>query len=159
MFEWWYLFLFSGAVFANISATFLISCEVQTRYSRISKYSEQYIWDHLPGAKVRIWIGSEYDAVFYFSFTASCNLTKTFTFFSMSFLSQESDSKLFKQSTCTFYTSEILLFKVFINACQLAGETPIDWTFFLGVWHLVNSLSLSLTDWNLSSSSIHLVYL
>ena len=80
-------FLFSGAGFANISPTFLISCEVQTRYSKILKYSEQYIRDHLSGTKVRIWIGSEYDALFDFSFIALCNLTMTFTFFYMSFLS------------------------------------------------------------------------
>ena len=55
---------FSGAGFANISPTFLISCEAQTSYSRILKYSEQYIRDHLLGTNVRIWIGSEYDAVF-----------------------------------------------------------------------------------------------
>ena len=55
-----------------------------------------------------------------------------------------------------FYAPEILLLKVFINACKLTGEMPIDWSFFLGVWHSVNSLSVSLTDWNLSSSSIHL---
>ena len=60
-------FPFLGADFANIPPTFLISCEVQTRYSKILKYSEQYIRDHLSGAKVRIWIGySEYDAVFIF---------------------------------------------------------------------------------------------
>ena len=86
-------FLFSGAGFANISPTFLISCEVQTRYSRILKYSEQYIRDHLSGTKVRIWIGFEYDAVFSFSCIVSCNLTKTCTFFCISFLSLESDSK------------------------------------------------------------------
>ena len=57
-------FLSSGAGFANISPTFLISCEVQKRYSRILKYFEQYIRNHLSGTKVRIWIGSEYDAVF-----------------------------------------------------------------------------------------------
>ena len=56
-------FSFSGACFDNISPTFLISCEVQTRYSRILKYSEEYIQDHLPGTKVRIWIVFEYDAV------------------------------------------------------------------------------------------------
>ena len=116
-------------------------------------------WDHLSGTKVRIWIGSEYDAVFDFSCIASCNLTKTFTFFCMSFLSYESDSELFKQSTCAFYASEILLFKVLINACKLTGEMPIDWSFFLGVSHSVNSFSVSSTDWNLSWSSIHLVCL
>ena len=151
MFQWWLLFLFSGAGFA---ITILISCKVQTRYSRILKYSEQYIRDHLSGTKVKIWIGSEYDAVFDFSCIASRNLTKIFTFFCMSFLSQESDSEIFKQSTCTFYASEILLFKVFINACKLVGEVPIDWSFFFVVWHSVNSLSVSVTDQTLSSSSI-----
>ena len=58
-----------------------------------------------------------------------------------------------------FYASEILLLKVFINACKLTGELPIDWSFFLGVWHSVNSFSVCLTDWNLSWSSIHLVRL
>ena len=120
------VFLFVGAGFANISPTFLTSCEVQTRYSKILKYSEQYIQDHLSGTKVRIWIRSEYDAVFSFSFIASCNLTKAFTFSYMSFLSRESDPELFKQSTCTFYASEILLFKVSINAYKLTGEMPID---------------------------------
>ena len=119
--------------FANISPTFFILCEVQTSYSRILKFSEQYIRDHLSGTKVRIWIGSEYDAAFNFSCIASCNLTKMSTFFCMSFLSLESDSELFQQSTCTFYASEILLFKVFINACKLTDEMPIDWSFFLGV--------------------------
>ena len=89
---WWSVsvvltFPFLGAGFANISPTFLISCEVQTKYSKILKYSEQYIREHLSGTKVRIWICSEYDAVFNFSCIASCNLTKTFTFFCMSFLS------------------------------------------------------------------------
>ena len=72
-------FPFLGAGFANISPTFLISCEVGTSCSKILKYSKQYIRDHLSGTKVRIWIGSEYDAIFNFSCTASCNLTKTFT--------------------------------------------------------------------------------
>ena len=58
-----------------------------------------------------------------------------------------------------FYASEILLLKVFINACKLTGELPIDWSFFLGVWYSVNSFSVCLTDWNLSWSSIHLVRL
>ena len=80
-------FPFLGAGFANISPTFLISCEVQTKYSKILKYSEQYIRDHLSGTKVRIWIDSEYDAVFNFSCIASSNLSKTFNFFYMSFLS------------------------------------------------------------------------
>ena len=60
-------FPFSGAGFANISLAFLISCEAQTSYLRILTYSEQYIRDYLSGTKVRIWIGSEYDAVFDFS--------------------------------------------------------------------------------------------
>ena len=59
--------LFSGAGLANIPPTFLISCEVRTRYSETFKYYEQYIRDHLSGNKIRIWICSEYDTVFNFS--------------------------------------------------------------------------------------------
>ena len=55
-------FSFLGAGFANILPTFLILCEIQTRYSKTLKYSQQYIWDNLLGTKVRIWIFSEYDA-------------------------------------------------------------------------------------------------
>ena len=50
------VFPFLGADFANIPPTFLISCEVQARYSKTLKYSEQYIGDHLSGTKVRILI-------------------------------------------------------------------------------------------------------
>ena len=64
-------FPFLRAGFANIPSIFLISCEVQTRYSKILRYSEQYTQDHLSGSEVRIWIGSEYDAVFNFSCIAS----------------------------------------------------------------------------------------
>ena len=77
-----------GAGFANIPPTFLTSCEVQTRYSKILKYFEQYIRDHLSGTRVGIWICSEYDAVFSFSCIASYNLTKTLTFSCMSFSSR-----------------------------------------------------------------------
>ena len=80
-------FFFFMYRFCNISPTFLISCEVQTRYSKILKYSEEYIQDYLSGTKVRIWIVSEYDAVFDFSCTVSCNLTKTSIFSCMPFLS------------------------------------------------------------------------
>ena len=59
-------FTFLGTGFANIPPDFLISCEVQTRYLKTLKYSEQYIRDHLSGTKVRIWIGFEYDAVLIF---------------------------------------------------------------------------------------------
>ena len=59
-------FSFLGARFANIPPTFLNSCEVQTRYSKTLKYSQQYIQDHLFNTKVRIWICSEYDVVFNF---------------------------------------------------------------------------------------------
>ena len=86
-------FSFLGACFANIPPTFLISCEVQTRYLKTLKYFEQYIREHLPGTKVRIWICSEYDAVFSFSCIALYNLTKSFTFSFISFLSKESDSE------------------------------------------------------------------
>ena len=102
---------FLGAALANIPPTFLISCEVQTSNSKTLKYSEQYIRDHLSGAKVRTWIFYEYDAVFNFSCVASRSLTKPFTFSFISFLSWESDSAFFKHSTCTLYVSEIMLLK------------------------------------------------
>ena len=124
-------FLFLGAGFANTPLTFFISCEVQTRYLKTLKYSGQYIRDHLSDTKVRIWICSEYDAVFNFSCIASCNLTKSFTFCFPSFLWWESDYESFKRSTCTLDTSEMLLFKVSINECKLASEIPIDWSFSL----------------------------
>ena len=57
-------FPFLGAGFANIPPTFLISCEVQTRYSKALKYSEQYIRNNMSGTKVRIWICSKYGAIF-----------------------------------------------------------------------------------------------
>ena len=56
---------------------FSISCEVQTRYSKKLKYSEQYIRDHLSGTKVRIWIYSEYEAIFNFSCIASGQVIPT----------------------------------------------------------------------------------
>ena len=49
--------------FANIPPAFLISCQIETKYLKTLKYSEQYIQDHLSGTKVRIWTGFEYDAV------------------------------------------------------------------------------------------------
>ena len=55
----------------TFQVTFLILCEVQQRYSKTLKYSEQYNRDHLSGTKVRIWIYSEYDANFNFSCIAS----------------------------------------------------------------------------------------
>ena len=64
-------FSFLGAGVANIPSTFSISCVVHGRYSKKLKHSEQYIWDHLSGTKVKIWICSEYDAIF--SCIASCN--------------------------------------------------------------------------------------
>ena len=83
---------FSGDSFSFFRSRFyqyftyvLISCEFQTKYLKILKYSAQYIRDHLSGTRVRIWMGSEYDAVFSFSCIASCNLTKTFGFSCMPF--------------------------------------------------------------------------
>ena len=125
---------------------------ISTRYSKTLKYSQQYILDHLSGTKVRIWICSDYDAAFSFSCIALCNLIKSFTFSFISFLLQESDSESFKQWPCTLYAYEILPCKVFIDACKLTGEMSIDCSFFLGVWHLVKSVSV--TDWNFSWSSI-----
>ena len=82
-------FLFSGAGFANIPPIFLILCEVQTQYSKTLN-----IRDHLSGTEVRIWICSEYGAVFSFSCVASCNLTKSFTFSFISFLSKNQSLNL-----------------------------------------------------------------
>ena len=48
------VFPFLGAGFANIPPTFLISYEVQTRYSKTLKNFEKYFRDHLSGTKVRI---------------------------------------------------------------------------------------------------------
>ena len=45
---------FLAGGFANIPPTFLISCEVQTRFSKSLKYFEQYTRDHLSGTKVRM---------------------------------------------------------------------------------------------------------
>ena len=61
------VFSFLGADVPNIPTPFLISREVQTRYLKKLKYSEQYIQDHLSGTKVKMWICSEYDVVFNFS--------------------------------------------------------------------------------------------
>ena len=74
-------FSFPGTCFANIPPTFLISFEVQTRYSKALRYSQQYIRDHLSGTKVKIWICSGYDAVFNFFCIASCNQTNSLTFY------------------------------------------------------------------------------
>ena len=81
-------FPFFRSRFCQYFTYFFISCEVQTRCSKILKYSEQYIRDHLSVTTVRIWIGSKYDAVFSFTCIASCNLTKTFNFFCMPFSSR-----------------------------------------------------------------------
>ena len=80
-------FPFLGKGFANFSTTFFTLGEVQTRDLKTLKYSEQYIQDHLSGIKVRIWICSEYDVVFNFSCISLCNLTKSFTFSVILFLS------------------------------------------------------------------------
>ena len=92
---------------------------------------KQGFGNHLSGTKVRIWIHSEYNAVFTFSCLTSCNLTNPLTFSFISFLSEESDSEYFRQSTCTFYASQILLFKVFNMRvswqvkCQLIGALSL----------------------------------
>ena len=81
------VFPFLGVGFANISPTFVISCEVEIRYSKTLKYYEQYIRQHLSGTKVIIWIYSEHNAVLNLSCIALYNLTKSFTFSFISFLS------------------------------------------------------------------------
>ena len=150
------VFPFLGVGFSNIPPTFLISCEVQASYWKTLKYSEQYIRDHLSGARVIIWIFSEYDAFFIIIIIfciALCNLTKSFIFSFISFLSHESDSFLshesFKQSTCTLCASEILLFKVFINARKLTGVNsnwlelfPLCLTFSEFIVSICNRLNL-----------------
>ena len=124
-------FLFLEAGFANISSTFTISREVQTRYPKTLRYSQQYICDHLSGTKVRTWICSEYDAVISFSCIASYNLIKSFSFSCMSFLYE--NQTLNYSNIQLVHASEILLFKVFANACKLTGKMSIDWSVFLGV--------------------------
>ena len=79
-------FPFLGADFANMPPTFLSSHAVITRYSETVKY-EQYLQDHFSGTKLRIWIFSEHDAVFNFHFIALCNLTNSFAFSFVLFLS------------------------------------------------------------------------
>ena len=49
---------------------------------------------------------------------------------------------IFKQSTCTLYASEILLFKVFIKACKLARKILVDWSFLISVWNSVFIFSI-----------------
>ena len=107
----------------------------------------QIFWTVHSSNKVKIWICYEYDAAFHFSCITSCSLAKSITFSFIWFLSYESNSESFKQSACTLHASEILLFKVFINSCKLTGEMPTDWSYFLCVWHSVNPLSVSVTDW------------
>ena len=80
------VFPFLGAYFSNIPPTLFISCEVQTRCSKASKCSEQYIRAYLSGTKVRIWICSGYDAAFNFSCIALCSLTKPLTLFYIIFI-------------------------------------------------------------------------
>ena len=55
------------------------------------------------------------------------------------------------QSICTLNAPEILLFKVFINACQLTGEMPIDWSFFFGVCQYLYQIEIYL-DYQYSES-------
>ena len=98
---------------------------------------------------------------FNFSCIALCNLTKLFTFSFIPFISYGSVSESFTQSNFTLYASEIFFFKVFINACfqKMTDEMPICWRFSIGFWHSVNSLSVPVTDWTLSWSSIQWVCL
>ena len=139
------VFPFLGAGFANIPLTFFISCEVQAKYSKTLKYAEQYIRDHLSDTKVRF--GFVLNMILFLIFLhclVQPNQAMHFIFHIIFIIRIR--LWIFKQSTCTLYASEISLFKVFINACKLTGEMQIDWSFFLGVWHSVNSLSVSVTD-------------
>ena len=104
-----------------------ISCFKISIFDPVSQIVQmETIWDHLSGTKIRVWICSEYDAAFNFHCISLWNLTKSFSFSFISFLSKESDSKSFKLLSCTLYASEILLIKVFIDSCKLTGEIPID---------------------------------
>ena len=123
------VFPFLGAGFANISPTFLISCEVQTRYSKTLKYSEQYIRDHLSGTKVRIWICSEYDAVFNFFLHCLVQPKQVFDFL----FHIKNQALNFQAVNLYFVCFEISLFKVFINTCKLTDEMSIDLSFFFVV--------------------------
>ena len=61
-------FSFLGTSFANIPRTFLISCEVHTRYLKTLKYSEQYFRDPLSSTNVKIWICFEHDTFAFSSY-------------------------------------------------------------------------------------------
>ena len=152
-------FPFLGAGFAHIPPAFLVSCEVQTRYSKTLKCSERYIGDHLSGTKVKIWIFSEYDAAFNLFLHYLLNPYQVIHFLLHIIFIKRIRPWVFKQSTCTLYASKISLFNVFINECKLTVEIPIHCSFFHGVWHSVNSLSVFVTDWSLSWSSIKWVCL
>ena len=104
------VFPFLGAGFANISPTFFITWEVQTRYLKILKYSEQYIRDHLSGTQVRTWIRSEYDAVFNFSRIVSSNLAKHSLSLASNFYQEN--------QTLNYSNSQFVLF-ILLKYCSL----------------------------------------
>ena len=131
---------------------------ISTRYSKILKYSQHYICDHLSGTKVRIC--SEYDAALNFSYIASYNLTKSFTFSFILFLSKESDSENFKQSSCVlcmllkycplqFYactvTDKMAIVLEFFSWCLTFSEFIVIICNRLKFILIVNTVSLSLT--------------
>ena len=104
------VFRFLAAGFAIVSPSFLISCEVQTRYSKTLKYSEHYIRDHLSRTKVSMWICYKYNAIFNFSFIASCEPTKSFTFSFILFCN--------KNQTLNLLNSQLVLC-VLLKYCSL----------------------------------------
>ena len=114
------VFPFLGAGLANIPPNFLIPCEVQTRYSKTLKYSEQHIRDHLSGTKVRIWICSEYDTLFNFSCIASCNLSHPLSL-SYHFYHTHQTLNLSDSQLVLCMLLKYCSLKVFINACKLTA--------------------------------------
>ena len=115
----------------------MISCEVQTR---IVKYSEQYIRDHLSGTKLRIWIGSELlihldnEHLFTFNFTMMFHqYCTTFTFSTLKnitkhlFIMQHMvipfpshvEVLLYTSSPSLSKSSKFLILKFFVKCCKL----------------------------------------
>ena len=144
---------FSRANFTNIPPTFLISCDFNKVFKDNKIFStvilRPFIRYHGKNLDLfQIWCC--------FQFLLHCLMQTNQV---IHFLFHIIFVVRIKQLPCTLYDSEILLFKFFIDACRLTDEMPIDRSFFLRVWHSANSLSISVTDWNLSWSAIQCVCL
>ena len=53
-----------------------------------------------------------------------------------------------------FIFAALVIWLCWGTACKMTGEMATDCNFFLGVWHSVNSSSVSIMEWPLYSSSI-----